>query len=117
MLLKTLDQEEGLSIGQNEGEFTLQYFNYKKKILSYFESKELQGGGPTWAALVRAGLEIEDSSHLDNIEFDEEGDMLFLYSSEKQSVYTAKKMIERLNRDIAFREKCINHAHSGGYLE
>lgn len=116
-VLKAMDQEEGLSIGQYEGEFTLQYFNYKEKILTYFESKELQGGGPTWAALVRAALEMEASPHLHDIQFDEEGDMLFLFSLHEQPLLAVKVIIERLNSDLTFREKCIKHAASAGYLE
>ena len=116
-LVKAVDLREGLTIQKYDDDFTLQYYNYKKNLLFYFEEKGLQGGGPTWAALVKAGLELDKSPHLESVHFDEEGDMLYLYSPDKKAVYAVKKIIELLNKNVAFREKCIAQASAEGYLE
>ena len=111
------ERQHGFSAGIHEGQYWLSYFNFEDKTLDYFFSRGLQGGGYTWAGLARAGLELESSRHLYSIYFDPEGDYLFLDATNKDAVLAVIEVVARMVKDIDYREACIAHARSRGYLE
>lgn len=111
------DMQESVSIQKVNNQFAINYFNYKPEILAYFESVELQGGGYTWEALVRAAVSTEAHAALAEIEFDSEGDAFVAYTANESVANKVKEIIERLSSDISYREKYIKLAGSEGYLE
>lgn len=112
------DRVEGSRITElSQGEYSYSYFNYRPEVLAFFESKGLQGGGYTWEALAKAGLELSDSELADSIEFDPEGDMLFATSSSRPALEELDSIVKRLAADPGFREQCIQQASETGELE
>lgn len=111
------DMEEGVDIGQYNGQYSISYFNHKDDVLSYFESKGLQGGGYTWEALVRAALEIEAPEQLARLESDPEADAFYAYAPTESVANTVKGVLEKLSADIQYRERCIERAIQNGYIE
>ena len=110
-------RRHGITTGEYQGEYTLSYFNYEDETLEYFHSRRLQGGGYTWAGLARAGLELQSSPYLRDIYFDPEGDALFLVASNTDAIAAVADVVARLEKDMEYRETCIAHARSRGYLE
>lgn len=99
------------------GRFSYSYFNYRPDLLAFFESKGLQGGGYTWEALAKAGLELSGSEYIGRIEFDSEGDALFATSAFLPALNELEAMVKRLADDPAFRGSCIALALESGELE
>ena len=112
------DPVEGSRISESTvGQFSYNYFNYRPEVMAFFESKGLQGGGYTWEALAKSGLELTGSILADTIEFDSEGDALFAYSRSRPALEQLEVVVKRLATDSVFRDKCIALAAKRGDLE
>lgn len=112
------DPIEGSRISESQGgQFSYNYFNYDPQVIEFFESKGLQGGGYTWEALARAGLEISGSTLIGEIDFDSESDSLFAYASSRPVLEELESVVERLASDAAFRDRCMALAEERGALE
>ena len=96
------------------GAASLSYYNYDPKILAVFEEKQLQGGGYTWEALIKA---VFNGASPNGTEFDPEGDAFYAYASSAADLEGVKEAIERLRDDPKFLEECMLRAGQGGYLE
>ena len=112
------DSVEGSRISESsDGKFSYNHFNYRPEIIEFFESRGLQGGGYTWEALARSGLELTGSKLAVTIEFDSEGDALFAYSPSRPALEELEAVVKRLASDAAFRDECIALAEERGDLE
>ena len=109
--------DKEISIKKIENEYSISYFNYEPEISIYFEKRELQGGGYTWEALVKAVIENEFPNLLSNIRFDSEGDAFFAHVKDEITANKIKTVIEKLSSDIDYREKYFKIAKQHGYLE
>jgi len=99
------------------GGFSFHYFNHRPELMAFFGSKGYQGGGYTWEALAKAGLELTGSEQAAMIEFDPEGDALYAYSSSKAALMELDALVRRIATDSDFRDKCIALAAAKGILE
>lgn len=99
------------------GDFSYNYFNYRPELIAFFDSRDLQGGGYTWEALAKAGLELTGSELADLIDFDAEGDALFANSSSLAALKELESVVKRIAADPAFRNQCIELAAETGELE
>ncbi len=97
--------------------FSLTVYDHRPETLRFMESNELQGGGPTWVGLITAALTIESPKTLHEIEFDDEADMVVIYSESKSALLTVQSRVKKLMSDRAFLNKCIEKSRDGGYLE
>jgi hypothetical protein len=112
------DSVEGSRITENTGgQFSYNYFNHHPEVIEFFESKGLQGGGYTWEALAKSGLELNGSKLVKIIEFDSEGDALFAYSPSRPALEELEAVLKKLSSDTAFRDKCLTLAEERGDLE
>ena len=109
--------KEAMNLAEDENGYTLGYINHRAFTLAYFQIRGLQGGGPTWEALLQAAMEIENPSLLEKIELDAEGDGLYFRATDYESATEAKKLLERLIGSFFFREYCLLRAFREGYLE
>ena len=99
------------------GNFSFNYFNHSPELVAFFESKGYQGGGYTWEALAKAGLELTGSRQATSIEFDPEGDALYAYSSSRDALAELEALVGRIATDADFRDQCIALAGEMGILE
>ncbi len=114
----TEESVEGSRITQiAPGDISYSYFNYKPELLAFFDSRGLQGGGYTWEALAKAGLELTGGEFVALIEFDPEGDQLFANSSSRPALEHLATLVNRIAVDVAFRKECIKLAAERGWLE
>jgi hypothetical protein len=97
--------------------YTMSVYDHRQETLAFMEERGLQGGGPTWEALIQAALELSAPERLEAIEFDAEGDCVFVTSRSKPDLEFARETAIRLMSDPELRERCIAHADEGGYLE
>ena len=95
----------------------LNVFDYRPETLAFMESSGLQGGGPTWMALVTAALEIESPATLAAISFDDEADGVLITSASEPALSVVQSYVSLLMTDEAFMRLCIEHARNRGYLE
>lgn len=110
-------EKESMDMTEDEQGYYLSYYNHRPFTLAYFQFRGLQGGGPTWEALLQAAVETKNPSLLDQIELDAEGDGLFFSATDYHSAIAAKKLLENLIQSFLFREYCLLKALVGGYLE
>jgi hypothetical protein len=99
------------------GQFSYNYANDDPDVLEFFESLGLQGGGDTWAALARAGLELAQSRHIGDIEFDPDAQEMFAYSDSRAALEELAGIVARIAADDEFREQCLALAEENGELE
>lgn len=109
--------EEKVTMVKVGDKYSVNYFNHKKETFEYFLGKGLQGGGYTWEALVRAAIFDKESTALLTIEFDSEGDAFFAHTTDKRDANLIKRVVERLSRDLEYREICIEKATAAGAIE
>ncbi len=64
--------DHGFGIVELGGRISVSYFDNRDETLEWFESRDLQGGGYTWQALVRAAFELDPSALASDIEYDAE---------------------------------------------
>ncbi|WP_354625738.1 Imm51 family immunity protein [Psychromonas sp. MME2] len=111
------DLDENLSVQQNGAEYTIKYFNYKTSTDTYFSDAGLQGSGYTWAALVRAALSTESPDLSPQVDFSPEGGSFIAYTKDEAAANQVQSIIEKLSADINFRNKMVDIATKGGYIE
>lgn len=97
--------------------YFINVWDHRKETLAFMESSGLQGGGPTWMAIIRASLEKNSPKTLQYIEFDDEGDVLLVRSKLKSNIDIVHSLVEKAMDDKRFRQECIDHAKKKGYLE
>ncbi len=93
------------------------YFDNRDETVEWFESRDLQGGGYTWEALVQASFELDPSVLASDIEYDSEALTFFAEVPSKAASDELKRRIERLASDESSRLKCMKRAEEGGCLE
>lgn len=101
----------------HDGQFAYHYSSYDRAMLDFFESLSLQGGGYTWAALAKAGLALVESEHIDDIEFDPEGEALYAYAGSRKALEELAAVVKRMAAENDFREQCLALAEENGELE
>lgn len=98
------------------GQF-LSVFDHRPKTIEFMERNALQGGGPTWMALITAALELESPATLATIDFDDEADGVLVTSRSAPALNLVQLYVSILMTDPDFMESCIEKARRGGYLE
>lgn len=101
----------------SEGGFFLMVHDFRPETLRFMEEQDLQGGGPTWMALLVAALEIESPATLPGLEFDDEADDVVVRSPSEGDLKTVQTYAALLMTDPDFMLQCIRTARDGGYLE
>ena len=111
----------------SDGGYSAAYFNHTEEATEFFRSRGLRSDGETWEALVRAGLdlewssfaslELERSSFLDSIRFHHTTYSIMMTAPDEESTIPLAIMFARLASDPDFREQCLDHARSLGYLD
>ncbi len=97
--------------------YFINVFDHRPETLAFMDRNELQGGGPTWAALVTAALDLESPETLQHVEFDDESDVVLSMSQSESHLKVVQSYVALLMSDEGFMQQCINKANSGGYLE
>lgn len=77
--------------------YSLAYYDVNENDSSYEFLHDLgyQGGGQSWLGIIYGAIKLSDVSLLKEIEFDEEGDGLVIYSRNKNT-------LEKISRLIGF---------------
>ena len=109
--------ERSISISLQNDQYSVTFYDFRPETMAWFEQRQLQGGGYTWEALIRASLDISPPEPGYSIEFDSEGDQFFAYVDSGPAAAELKQRIERLTEDAAYRKVCMDAASQGGYLE
>jgi hypothetical protein len=107
----------GFTTSEFGGAVQVSYFDYREDILEWFQSRDLQGGGYTWEALVRSALELQRSPYADDVEYNSEGDAFFATVSSEEASEALKDVFRRLTTNESFRLECMAHAQRRGDLE
>lgn len=97
--------------------YFMNVYDHRPETLAFMEENHLQGGGPTWMALVRASLEMHSPATLRKIRFDDESDVVLVTSDSKEELEKTQVYVKKLMEDTAFRKACIEHSEKKGYLE
>jgi len=92
-------------------------YDHSKEMLNFMKEQELQGGGPTWMALLTAAFQLESPSTIKLINFDDEADAVRVSSNDKNQIIKVNEFVEKLKSDKKFMLKCISQARKGGYIE
>jgi hypothetical protein len=110
--------EIGNTIHRNpNGGFYMNVFDIRPETMRFMKANSLQGGGPTWMALITAALQLESPETLDAIEFDDEAEVVLVRSASESSLKQVQSYVSRLMTDESFKHQCISKAKAGGYLE
>jgi hypothetical protein len=97
--------------------YSLTVYDHREETLRWMEERDLQGGGPTWMALIHAVLSLESPDTLASIEFDDEADMVLVTSDDRRVLEVVQTYVALLMSDERLRERCVSEAESSGYLE
>jgi hypothetical protein len=110
--------EIGNTIHRNpNGAFHMDVFDIRPQTMRFMKANSLQGGGPTWMALITAALQLESPATLLAIEFDDEADVVRVTSASESPLKQVQSYVSRLMTDESFTHQCISKARAGGYLE
>jgi len=92
-------------------------FDFRPETMEFMERNALQGGGPTWMALITAALKTESPTTLASLEFDDESDEVLVQSNSEAALKVVQNYVSILMTESDFMDACIIKARSGGYLE
>jgi hypothetical protein len=110
--------EFGNTIHRNPiGGFYMNVFDIRPETMKFMKANSLQGGGPTWMALITAALQLESPETFDAVEFDDEAEVVLVKSASESSLKQVQSYVSRLMTDASFMQQCISKAKAGGYLE
>jgi len=97
--------------------YFLTVFDHRPETLEFMSRNRLQGGGPTWMALIIAALQLESPKTLASLEFDDESDEVLVKSVSNAALNVVQNYVSILMTDPDFMDSCINKARRSGYLE
>ncbi len=97
--------------------YILDVYDFRPETLKFMDENNLQGGGPTWLALIQAALELESPTTLETVNFDDESDVVRITSGSESSIKVIQMYVSLIMTDSDFRDRCIKKAKVGGYLE
>lgn len=97
--------------------YFLYIFDHRPETILFMENNHLQGGGPTWAALIQAALELESPDTFNAIDCDDESDCVIIRSPSKPCLEVVQTLVSILMCDSDYMMRCIEHATRGGYIE
>ena len=99
--------------------FRLDYYDVSEPDSHYeFLSKRgYQGGGPSWLGIIFGAIRMSDPEILQRIRFDEEGDGLAIWGSEKESLTQIMRLIAKVKSDDRLLLKAIQVAEEFGEME
>jgi len=92
-------------------------FDHRPETLAFMEKQALQGGGPTWMALITAALLLESPATLKHIDFDDEADEVLVLSKSNAALNVVQSYVSILMTDPDFMQSCIAKARQNGFLE
>lgn len=95
----------------------LTVFDHRPETLEMMEKNALQGGGPTWTALITAALQLESPATLSALNFDDESDEVMITSDSMAALNVVQTYVSILMTDPDFMSSCIAKARQGRYLE
>ena len=95
----------------------LEVYDFRPETLEFMNDNRLQGGGPTWVALITAALELKSPKTLRQIEFDDSGDMVLIYAESTATLKTVQSLVAELQSKREFMITCMKRAEARGYLE
>ena len=95
----------------------LTVFDHRQETLEFMESHGLQGGGPTWTALITAAMLLESPATLSAISFDDEADEVVVNSQSEAHLKVVQTYVSIIMTDPDFMNSCIQKARGGSYLE
>ena len=108
--------KNGINYASNYGYF-VDVYDHRKETQKFMKEQKLQGGGPTWMALLKAAFHLESPETLKSLSFDDEADAVRVKSKNKSNIIKVNKFVSKLKSDKQFMLKCISRARVGGYLE
>jgi hypothetical protein len=97
--------------------YFLTVFDHRQETLEYMERNGLQGGGPTWTALITAALLLESPATLSAISFDDEADEVVVISRSEAHLKVVQTYVSIIMTDSDFMNNCVQKARGGSYLE
>ena len=95
----------------------LTVFDHRPETLELMANNGLQGGGPTWTALITAALQLESPATLAVIDFDDESDEVLVTSRSNAALNVVQTYVSIIMTDPDFMKSCIAKARQGDYLE
>lgn len=121
-VLKEERCERGVLITTRSGkrrEHTYSFYDVREPDAStaLLQAQGLQGGGETWARIVRALVLLKKPALITDLEFDAEGDGLSISSRKRICLLEVAKMVAAAKRDEAVLLDALDHARREGELE
>lgn len=114
--------ERGVLITTRTGkrrEHSYSYYDAREADAStaLLQARGLQGGGETWAGVVRALVALRKPAIASAIELDPEGDGLAVRSGKRAALVEVAKLVAAAKRDEALLLLALEHARREGELE
>ncbi|MEM1411434.1 MAG: hypothetical protein AAGH19_03670 [Pseudomonadota bacterium] len=97
--------------------YFLNIYDHRDEVIEFFESEDLQGGGPTWLGLITAAFELDGNNSLELMEMDDEGDGLLISCETEQPLTTVVSYVNRMLAEPGFMRACIEKGLDADYLE
>lgn len=95
--------------GAGEGHcFDVLYTANSRATNALFKRRHLQGGGPTWAAILESEARRLMPKRAASLDFGDESDAVRICSSDPSLLATIRADYERLNKDAAALAKAID---------